>query len=148
MDGLQKHRLRGVMEGGKAHRAMQALPEQVGVGQVTQQTRQRVGDAIRAEGAGAVTRDPSRPLSKHYEGYMTDSKASYTPEHVERVMGLQPGQHKPKDGPTAFMKPREQTHIGSGSSSQSVSDVTAISRPKVPPHMVPTVRPPAMGARV
>lgn len=141
MTGLQKHRLEGVLEGGKAHRAMQKLPERVGLGQVTQNTRQRVADAIKAEAAGERTRAGGVPLSKTYEGYATSSQRSYTPKHVEQVMGLEPGQHVPKEGPTKLMRPEKVSTTGSGS--QSTSEVTVPSRPSMPPHMVPTVRPPA-----
>lgn len=141
MTGLQKYRLEGVIEGGRAHRAMQKLPEQVGLGQTAQNMRQRVGDAIKSEAAGERTRMGGVPLSKHYEGYMTRSQLSYGPKHVEQVMGLQPGQHVPKAGPTKLMKSDKMPISPSGS--QSVSEVTVPSRPSMPPHMVPTIRPPA-----
>jgi hypothetical protein len=140
MDGLQKFRLNSVLEGGKAQRAMQRLPQEVGLGSTTQSVRQRVGDAIKAETAGAPTRAQGVPLSKHYEGYMTRKQLSYSPEHVEQVMGLEPGTHAPKPGPTKLMKPTEEPISSSGSRS---IEKTMPSRPVIPPHMVPTVRPPA-----
>lgn len=140
MDGLQRFRLQGIAEGGRANRAMQALPERVGLGQTAQATRQRVEGAVKAEAAGANTRT-GVPLSKHYEGYMTNSQRGYSPEHAEAVMGLQPGQYSPKAGPTKLMKPTEEPVSSSGS--RSISDVTVPSRPSIPRHAIPTVRPPA-----
>lgn len=140
MDGLQRFRLQGIAEGGRANRAMQALPGRVGLGQTAQATRQRVEDAVRAEAAGASTRT-GVPLSKHYEGYMTGSQRGYSPEHAEAVMGLKPGQYDPKSGPTRLMKPSSEPISSSGT--RSVSDVTVPSRPNIPRHAVPTVRPPA-----
>jgi len=144
MSGLQRFRLRAVAEGGQAQRAMQRMPQQVGLGEATQGMRQRVGDAIKAEAAGVNTRAGGVPLSKHYEGYMSPSKTSYSPEHVEQVMGLQPGAHVPKAGPTKLMKPEREPVSGS----QSISEGTMPSRPRAISGMVPTVRPPAMGDRI
>jgi hypothetical protein len=142
MDGLQRFRLKSIAEGGRAQRAMAAMPEQVGLGKTTDAMRQRVGDAIKAEAGGLRTRAGGVPLSKHYEGYMTRSQLSYSPEHVEKVMGLEPGSHKLKAGPTQLMKPREEPVSSSGSRS---IEATVPSRPSMAPHMVPTVRPPARG---
>ncbi len=62
MDGLQRFRLQGVAEGGRANRAMQTLPERVGLGQTAQATRQRVEQAVKAEARGANTRAGGVPL--------------------------------------------------------------------------------------
>lgn len=139
MDALQKNRLRGIVEGGQLHRRMQRVPEQAGLGPTAQATRQRVEEAVRSETAGAPTRAGGIPLSKHYEGYMTPAQTSYSPKHIEKVMGLQPGQHVQKPGPTKLMGANPPTQSGS----QSVSEATVPSRPSLPPHMVPTVRPPS-----
>lgn len=147
MDGLQRFRLKGIAEGGKANRAMQALPERVGLGQTAQVTRQRVENAVKAEAAGANTRAGGVPLSKNYEGYMTPSRRAYSPQHAEEVMGLKPGQYTQKAGPTALMKPQESSISGSRS---KITEDTVPSRPNIPKHVVPmkpTFRPPALGAR-
>lgn len=106
MSGLQKHRLSGVVEGGQAARQMERLPKQVGLANTTQETRQRVSKAIQHEAAHGGSRTGGVPLSRSYEGYATDSRRSYNPEHIGKVMGLGPEQqYVSKKGPTALMKP-------------------------------------------
>ncbi len=75
---------------------------------------------------------------------MSNSPRSYSAQHAEQVMGLQPGQYNPKAGPTKLMGKQEPI---STSGSLSVSEATVPSRPNIPRHMVPTVRPPARVAR-
>jgi hypothetical protein len=106
MSGLQKHRLSGVAQGGKDVRRMQELPAKAGLEETAKRTRARVGQVIQQETTNpAAARAGGMPLSKSYEGYKTDSTMSYSPQHVEQVMGLAPGSVKLKEGPTAFMRP-------------------------------------------
>jgi len=134
MTGLQKHRLTGVLEGGQAVRSMQQLPQRVGLQQAAQQTRARVGQAIQQEAAAGMqsSRGPV-PLSKAYEGYMSPATTSYTPQHVEQVMGLPQGSHTPKVGPTALMRPQRAS---AGETTVPAQSGVRPTRQAVDPHAV------------
>lgn len=104
MSGLQKYRLGGVMEGGQAVRKMEQLPNKVGLGPTTQAMRSRVGDALKDEAINGNSRKGGRMMSQKYEGYMTNSRRAYTPEHVGHVMGISPEQARIANrGPTKPM---------------------------------------------
>lgn len=163
MTGLQKHRLGGVMQGGKDVRQMQRLPSQVGLGQTAKNTRARVEGAIRQEAANpGASRAGGVPLSRAYEGYMTTSGKSYNPAHMEQVMGLAPGSVKLKGGPTSLMKPkprptRPQDGTFTGMDEVTMPEATVPSRPAAAapssssgmrPSVRPTARPPAREGRV
>lgn len=153
MNGLQKARLGGVMEGGQAVRAMERLPGKVGLGQTAQATRQRVGQAIQDEAAHGNSRSGGVPLSKAYEGYMTNSRRSYNSDHVSQVMGLSPDQKwTPKGGPTKLMggglntrTPQAAPTTGITPITQQAAEPTSVT--KVAPQQTPastmaTVPPP------
>lgn len=150
MSGLQRHRLGAVMEGGQAHRAMQALPGKVGLGQTAAATRDRVGQAIKQEAQQGGSRTGGVPLSKAYEGYMTNSRRSYNTDHVSQVMGLSKDQQwTPKGGPTKLMGGGLNTRATTPSATTGITPVvpsgepTAITRPApATPAAGPTVPPP------
>lgn len=153
MSGLQKHRLGGVVQGGKDVRQMQRLPEQVGLGQTAKDTRARVENAIKQERANpGSSRAGGVQLSRAYEGYMDASGKSYNPAHMEQVMGLASGSVKPlKGGPTALSKSlsrpkaKPQPHRGTSSATANMDEVTAPSTPNAlaSSGMRPSARPPA-----
>ncbi len=104
LSGLQKHQLSGVMEGGQLINKMRALPGKVGLGDVAKQTRARVEGAVAQEAANPVSRKGGNMMSSSYEGYMTDKRRAYTPEHIGQVMGISPEAAKVKaKGPTVLM---------------------------------------------
>lgn len=150
MSGLQKHRLGGVMEGGQAIRKMEQLPNKVGLGPTAANTRQRVGDAIKEEGTLNNSRKGGNTLSAGYEGYMTNSRRSYNPEHVGKVMGITPEEAKVvSKGPTHLMKGGLNNERSSAVRvSVPPTNMAEVTQPTVPSSVPPAMPSAPMGATV
>lgn len=98
-----RQNLKYVGERAQLQRRAKTLPTRMGVQPQATATRARVNTAIKREAAGAKTRT-NVPLSKGYEGYMTDAQTQYTPKHMANVMGIKPSQVKLRSGPTEYQR--------------------------------------------